>query len=64
MDRILALAKKYSLMVVEDAAQGVNAFYKDKALGTLGDFGTYSFHETKKLYHGRGRSPADLLAGG
>ena len=66
MDRILALAKKYSLMVVEDAAQGVNAFYKDKALGTLGDFGTYSFHETKNYTMGEGgalliRSPEDNL---
>ena len=47
MDEIMAIAKKYNLKVVEDAAQGVNAFYKGKALGTIGDFGCYSFHETK-----------------
>ena len=47
MDEILAIAKKYNLIVVEDAAQGVNAWYKGRALGTIGDFGCYSFHETK-----------------
>ena len=54
MDYISALAKEYSLKVVEDAAQGVNAYYKGKALGTLGDFGTYSFHETKNYTMGEG----------
>ena len=47
MDTIMALARKYDLKVIEDAAQGVNAYYKGKALGTIGDFGCYSFHETK-----------------
>ena len=54
MDEIMAIAKKYSLKVVEDAAQGVNAFYKGKALGTIGDFGCYSFHETKNYSMGEG----------
>lgn len=54
MDAILALARKYELMVIEDAAQGVNAKYKDRFLGTLGDIGTYSFHETKNFICGEG----------
>ena len=54
MDEIMAIAKKYNLKVVEDAAQGVNAFYKGKALGTIGDFGCYSFHETKNYSIGEG----------
>ena len=54
MDEIMAIAKKYNLKVVEVAAQGVNAFYKGKALGTIGDFGCYSFHETKNYSMGEG----------
>lgn len=54
MDKILEIAKAHNLFVVEDAAQGVNAYYKDKALGTLGDFGCYSFHETKNYTMGEG----------
>lgn len=54
MDEIMAIAKKYNLKVVEDAAQGVNAYYKGKALGTIGDFGCYSFHETKNYSMGEG----------
>ena len=54
MDEILAIAKKHNLLVVEDAAQGVNAWYKGKALGTIGDFGCYSFHETKNYTMGEG----------
>ena len=54
MDEILAIAKKYNLVVVEDAAQGVNAWYKGRALGTIGDFGCYSFHETKNYTMGEG----------
>ena len=54
MDEIMAIAKKYNLKVVEDAAQGVNAFYKGKALGTIGDFGCYSFHETNNYSMGEG----------
>lgn len=54
MDTIMALAKKYKLKVVEDAAQGVNAYYKGQALGTIGDFGCYSFHETKNYTMGEG----------
>jgi dTDP-4-amino-4,6-dideoxygalactose transaminase len=54
MDEILKIAKKYKLMVVEDAAQGVMSKYKGKALGTIGDFGCYSFHETKNYSMGEG----------
>lgn len=54
MDTILSIAKKYNLFVVEDAAQGVMSTYKGKALGTLGDFGCYSFHETKNYTMGEG----------
>lgn len=54
MDTILALADKYHLKVVEDAAQGVHAYYKGRALGTLGDFGCFSFHETKNVSCGEG----------
>lgn len=54
MDTIMDIAKRHALYVVEDAAQGVNAFYKGKALGTIGDFGCYSFHETKNYSMGEG----------
>ena len=54
MDKIMELAKKYNLEVVEDAAQGVEAYYHGKALGTIGDFGCYSFHETKNYTMGEG----------
>ncbi len=54
MDRILTIARKYGLRVVEDAAQGGNAFYNGKALGSLGDLGCYSFHETKNYICGEG----------
>jgi len=47
MDSIMALAAKYNLFVVEDAAQGMISSYKGRALGTIGHFGTFSFHETK-----------------
>ena len=54
MDTILAIAEKYHLLVIEDAAQGVMASYKGRALGTMGDFGCYSFHETKNYSMGEG----------
>lgn len=54
MDTILEIAKRHHLTVVEDAAQGVMSSYKGKALGTLGDFGCYSFHETKNYSMGEG----------
>ncbi len=54
MDTINAIAAKYNLKVVEDAAQGVMASYKGKALGTLSDFGCFSFHETKNYSMGEG----------
>lgn len=54
MDTILEVARKYNLYVVEDAAQAMMSTYKGKPLGTLGDFGTYSFHETKNYTMGEG----------
>lgn len=54
MDTIMQIARKYDLKVVEDAAQGVMSKYKDKYLGTIGDFGCYSFHETKNYSMGEG----------
>ena len=54
MDTIMEIAKKHDLMVVEDAAQGVMSTYRGKALGTIGDFGCYSFHETKNYSMGEG----------
>ncbi|MCM1157253.1 MAG: dTDP-4-amino-4,6-dideoxygalactose transaminase [Bacteroidales bacterium] len=54
MDKIMAVAKKHHLKVVEDAAQGVMSTYKGKALGTFGDYGCYSFHETKNYSMGEG----------
>jgi dTDP-4-amino-4,6-dideoxygalactose transaminase len=54
MDKINRIAKKHGLMVVEDAAQAVLSEYKGNACGTLGDFGCYSFHETKNLSMGEG----------
>ena len=54
MDTIMDIAKRHNLKVVEDAAQGVSAYYKGKALGTIGDFGCYSFHETKNYTMGEG----------
>ena len=56
MDKIMEIAKKYNLYVIEDAAQGVMSRYKGKALGTIGDLGTYSFHETKNYSMGEGGS--------
>lgn len=54
MDTIMDIAKRHNLKVVEDAAQGVMSSYKGKALGTIGDFGCYSFHETKNYSMGEG----------
>ena len=54
MDTIMAIARKHRLLVIEDAAQAVMSSYKGKALGTIGDFGCYSFHETKNYSMGEG----------
>ena len=54
MDMIMEIAKKYNLVVIEDAAQGVLCSYKGKPLGTIGDYGCYSFHETKNYSMGEG----------
>ncbi len=54
MDTIMQIAKKHNLKVVEDAAQAICSTYKGKALGTIGDFGCFSFHETKNFSMGEG----------
>lgn len=54
MERIMEIARKHDLLVVEDAAQGVMSEYRGKSLGTIGDFGCYSFHETKNFSMGEG----------
>ena len=54
MDAIMEIARLHHLFVVEDAAQGIAATYKGKALGAIGDFGCYSFHETKNVSMGEG----------
>lgn len=54
MDRIMEIAAKHDLIVVEDAAQGVDAYYKGRPLGTLGHLSAFSFHETKNIIAGEG----------
>lgn len=54
MDTIMDIARRHNLVVVEDAAQGVSSQYKGNYLGTIGDLGTYSFHETKNFISGEG----------
>lgn len=54
MDTIMGIARQHNLFVVEDAAQGITSTYKGQALGTIGDIGTYSFHDTKNITCGEG----------
>lgn len=54
MDSIMEIARQYNLLVIEDAAQGVSSQYKGNYLGTIGDIGTFSFHETKNFISGEG----------
>lgn len=54
MDTIMDIAKRHNLVVIEDAAQGIMSSYKGQALGAIGDFGCYSFHETKNYSMGEG----------
>ena len=54
MDKIMALASKYNLNVVEDAAQAIDSYYKGQPLGGIGDLGAFSFHETKNIISGEG----------
>ncbi|HEY0220124.1 MAG TPA: dTDP-4-amino-4,6-dideoxygalactose transaminase [Afipia sp.] len=54
MDRILDIARRFDLKIVEDAAQGVLASYKTRSLGAIGDLGSFSFHETKNIHSGEG----------
>ena len=65
MDAIVAIARRHNLRIVEDAAQGIMAGYKGRALGAIGDIGSFSFHETKNIISGEGGSlllrDADLV---
>jgi len=54
MDKIIALAEKYNLFVVEDAAQAIDSYYNGKPLGSMGHLGCFSFHETKNIQSGEG----------
>jgi len=54
MDKIMELAKKYNLLVIEDAAQSIDSYYKGKALGSIGHLAAFSFHETKNIISGEG----------
>jgi dTDP-4-amino-4,6-dideoxygalactose transaminase len=54
MDTIMAIARRHNLLVIEDAAQGIMATYKDQPLGSIGDLGCLSFHETKNIISGEG----------
>ncbi|ELV8635001.1 dTDP-4-amino-4,6-dideoxygalactose transaminase [Vibrio vulnificus] len=54
MDAIMALASQYNIPVVEDAAQAIDGYYKGRPLGSIGTFGTFSFHETKNIIAGEG----------
>ncbi|MFM8186570.1 MAG: aminotransferase class I/II-fold pyridoxal phosphate-dependent enzyme [Alphaproteobacteria bacterium] len=54
MDKIMALAKKYNLLVIEDSAQAFDAKYRGQFLGAIGDVGCFSFHETKNIISGEG----------
>lgn len=54
MDKIMDIANRYNLLVIEDAAQAIDSFYKRKPLGSIGHFGCFSFHETKNLISGEG----------
>jgi dTDP-4-amino-4,6-dideoxygalactose transaminase len=54
MDQIMSLAEKYHLLVIEDAAQAIDSFYKGKPLGSIGHLSTFSFHETKNINSGEG----------
>lgn len=54
MDRIMEIATKYNLLVVEDAAQSIDSYYKGKSLGSIGHLGCFSFHETKNIIAGEG----------
>lgn len=54
MDAIMILSQKYNIPVIEDSAQAIDSYYKDKPLGSIGTFGTFSFHETKNIISGEG----------
>lgn len=54
MDKIMNLAAKYNLFVIEDAAQSIDSYYKGRPLGSIGHFGCFSFHETKNIIAGEG----------
>lgn len=55
MDAVMTLSKKYNLLVIEDAAQAIDSFYKGRPLGSIGHLAKFLFHETKNIISGRGR---------
>jgi dTDP-4-amino-4,6-dideoxygalactose transaminase len=54
MDKVMEIANRHNILVIEDAAHSVDSFYKDKPLGSIGHLGTFSFHETKNIISGEG----------
>lgn len=54
MDKIMAIATKHNIIIIEDAAQAINSFYKNRPLGSIGHLATFSFHETKNIISGEG----------
>jgi len=54
MDKLISIGKKHNIKIIEDAAQGIGAFYKKKPLGTIGEIGCLSFHDTKNISCGEG----------
>lgn len=69
MDTIMDVAQRHGRKVIKDAAQGIMSTYKNRPLGTIGDYGCYSFHETKNLSMGEGgalliKNPEDIEKGG
>ncbi|MCX6250129.1 MAG: dTDP-4-amino-4,6-dideoxygalactose transaminase [Bacteroidetes bacterium] len=54
MDKVMEIARKHNLLVIEDAAHSLDSYYKGKPLGSIGHFGTFSFHETKNIFCGEG----------
>ncbi|MCO4821598.1 MAG: dTDP-4-amino-4,6-dideoxygalactose transaminase [Flavobacteriaceae bacterium] len=54
MDTVMAIANKHNILVIEDAAQAIDSYYKEKPLGSIGHFSTFSFHETKNIISGEG----------
>lgn len=61
MDAIMALSQKYNLLVIEDAAQAIDSYYKGRPLGSIGHLAAFSFHETKNIISGEGGMLAIMM---